>query len=729
VAKLLRFIGIIVAAALVTAGGITATVAVASGFASHTESATAFALPALGSVVDQPSVVYASDGTTVLGTFQGPKTSVPVTLSRVPTIVIAAVLDTEDQRFFVHGGYDIPSIVRALGSDSSGNSLQGGSTITQQLVKNIYLSSQRTLTRKFKEAVIASRLQKQYTKNAILQAYLNTIYLGEGAYGIQAAAQIYYNQPIGQSTLAEAALFAGMIHDPNGDDPIVHPSAARARRAFVLSRMVHYGSITQAQADAANKSPLPTTITVPQSASDSVVDNYVQQVETFLLDSSSSPLGGTYNERYQSLFEGGLKIYTDLNLADQADAEAALAKDIYPVGAEHAVNGSPDTGALVAIQPSTGDVVALVGGPGGKSKFDLATEAYRQPGSGFKLFTLLAAYENGFGPADQVDGTAPCAVQFPGPYGLGYMPPNPPANNAGDGEGKGLQTIDEATVGSINCAFIRLAQKVGLDKVLPLAESLGVTTESASGNPSNFIPYPSVVIGGQGVTVLDMANAYATVADNGVYHTPQYVNHIVDNSGTTFYTEHPVGEAIIPQQVDLEATQDLEHVVQYGTGTDAELYGREAAGKTGTTDKSVDAWFNGFTPQLAASVWMGNPAGDSQTYGMLWGYAGQVFGGDYPATTWHDFMTSALAGQPDLSFAQPNPSLIPPGKVIQSPGTGGVSIYGYNPITGLPNIPTTTTTTAPSTTTVAPTTVSPTQPTTATTSAPGTTTPRSPPTT
>ncbi|HWG74632.1 MAG TPA: transglycosylase domain-containing protein [Acidimicrobiales bacterium] len=668
--QLLRFVSIAVAGALVLTGAAFGAVAMTGQLLSGAASATAAPLAPLGASLSQPSIIYADDGTTILGVLRAADNRKPVTLNQVSALLIHAVLDTEDARFYQHGGVDIPSTLRALASDSSAaGGIQGGSTITQQLVKQTYLTSVRKLSRKVKEAVLAERLQKKYGKNQILQAYLNTIYLGNGAYGVEAAAGEYFGSHASSVTLAEAALLAGMIQDPNGYDPIAHPEAARDRRSQVLARMVHYGTVTQAQADQADAQPLPIAVNRPQVNADQGFGYYARAVTDELL-APGSPLGATYAERYDAVFEGGLKIYTNLDPTQQALAEAAVAKDIDSVGAPHG-----DTGALAAIEPATGKVRALVGGPSGTNDFDYATQAYRQPGSGFKLFTLLAAYSQGYGPHDTIDGTAPCPVGFPGPYGAGYLPPNKAPVNAADGEGAGAITIDAATAQSINCAYIRLAQHVGLPNVIAQAEALGLTTNASTSG--KFLPYPSLVIGGEGVTVLQMADAYATVADDGVYHAPSFIDHIVDQTQATVYQGQQPGKQVVSTQVDRMVLQDLQNVMLHGTGTAAGLYNRQAAGKTGTTDNSVDAWFNGATPQLAASVWMGNPKGDSGTYAMRYGPGGQVFGGGYPAQAWHDFMDPAMASVVPTPFPLPNPSAIPPGKFVSSPGTGGISAYGY----------------------------------------------------
>ncbi len=668
--KLGRLVAIVLAAGLVVAGATAGTVAIVAGLVTHAAGATPVALPPLASSLSEPSVIYAADGTTVLAVLSGAENRKPVTLAQVSPLLVHAVLDTEDHYFYVHGAIDVPSIFRALFHDSSGGGLQGGSDITQQLVKNTYLTDERTLSRKIKEAVLAERLQHRYSRNTILQAYLNTIYLGSNAYGVEAAAEEYFDTTAADVTLPEAALLAGMIQDPNGYNPVYNPAAARTRRAQVLAHMVQYGTITAAQAAAANAAPLPTSVTVPKVATGKGYGYYAQVVVDQLLGSSSAPvplqpnpLGTTYQQRYDALFQGGLKIYTNLSPRMQFDAQSAVSQVIDSVGAPYG-----DTGALAAVDPTTGAVKALVGGPGsGRNSFDLATQAVRQPGSGFKVFTLLTAYEQGYSPYDTIDGTAPCPVPFPGDDGYVLHPPS----NAADGEGAGPITIDNATANSINCAFIRLGQKVGLPAIIAQAHNLGLT--------EHFKPYPSIIIGGQGVTVLQMAAAYATVADDGVYHTPSFIDHITNNQGRVIYRGQQPGRRAVPQQVDREALMDFENVVLHGTGTGAALNGRQAAGKTGTTDNSTDAWFNGMTPQLVASVWMGNPKGDSAQYGMRGvGGLSEVFGGNFPASAWAAFMNQALAPFPPATFPAPDPSLIPPGHFLPSPGTGGISSNNGN---------------------------------------------------
>jgi penicillin-binding protein 1A len=660
VSRLFRLVGIVAASALVLTGLLSGLAFVGSGLLHHTATADAVPLPPLsGDGALGGSTVYAADGTTVLAVLQASQQRTPVQLPQVSKILITAVLDTEDHRFFLHGGFDIPSTIRALANDSSSGSsgIQGGSTITQQLVKLTYLTSERKLSRKVKEAVLADRLEREYTKDQILDAYLNTIYLGNGAYGIEAAANRYFNEHASQLTLAQASLLAGLIQNPSGYDPILNPAAARARRSEVLSRMVFYGDATPAQAAAANLAALPNP-PPPPPVGDQITDYYVQEVQTELLG-ANSPLGSSYDQRWEALFEGGLRIYTNLVPNLQAKAEQTIAADT-------PANTGNFQEAMVSIDPNTGKVDAMVGGPNFKSDhFDIVTQGDRQPGSGFKLFTLLAALEQGYSVYDTVDSESPCAINFPTDHDLLTSPIN---NDAGPGGG--AVTLVNATANSINCAYVRLAHEVGLPNVINVAHQLGI---------SEYLPpYPSIVIGATAVHPIEMAAAYAAVADNGVYHTPSFIDHIVDRSGTTIYTGTSPGQQVFSSQVAEEATVALQAVVQYGTGTAASLYGRPSAGKTGTTTHSVDAWYNGFTPQLETTVWMGNPNGEVPMY-ALGGYA-EVFGADFPARTWHDFMSYALATLPVAPFAPPNGALMSAPHYITSPGLVADDALDHNSV-------------------------------------------------
>ncbi|MGI8493295.1 MAG: transglycosylase domain-containing protein [Acidimicrobiales bacterium] len=688
--------------AIVCAGGVVVTVAAASmvavgtGLWSGAANATDVPLAPLSTSLRQGSTVYAADGKTVLAVLHDSVNQKPVTLDQVAPVLIHAVLDTEAAHFYIHGGVDLPSTIRALSSNSSSaGRLQGGSTITQQLVKNVYLTPQRKLSRKIKEAVLAQRLEQQYSKDQILEAYLSVIYLGNGAYGVESAANQYFDVSARDVSLSQAALIAGLIQDPNGYDPLAHPNAARVRRAEVLGRMVHYGHINKADADAANAEPIPTALTQPAHAADTIDDYYVQEVKSELLG-PNSPIGGNYQERYAALFEGGLKIYTNLDPDLQYLAEQKSAADTPR-------NSGGYQEAMVVIDPPTGKVRAMVGGLDyNQSKFDVVTQGLRQPGSGFKVFTLLAALQQGFSPYDTVDGSSPCGIDFPTDHDLVTKAP---AHND-EGNGGGVESLIQATAQSTNCAFMRLAHEVGLPNVINMAHSLGIT--------GDIPPFPSIVIGSYAVPPIQMAAAYATVADDGVYHKPSFIDHVVDNTGATVLRGGDSGHRVISPQVTREAMLAFEAVVAYGTGAAAALPDRQAAGKTGTTENNADAWFNGFVPQMEATVWMGNLVGEKAI--QIPGY-GQVFGGTFPAETWHDFMIQALAGAPAVPFPLPDYSQIPPGTYIDSPSLRKDDHTGHNqapPPTTIPP-PTTTPPTTTSTTTTSATTTPTSTPTATTT--------------
>ena len=640
-----------------------------------------------------PSVIVARDGSTLYTIGNGQFVQ-PVKLSQVPKMVINAVLDVEDHAFYIHGALDFKSIVRALVADASGSQgLQGGSTITQQLVKNAILTPQRTLSRKIHEAVLAYRLFGQLSRDQILQDYLNTIYFGEGAYGIQAASLTYFQKPVWQIDPAQAALLAVLIEDPSGLNPYYHPKTAMFRRNLALTQMETYGDLTASEVVQYSKEPLPTTVNRPTLTSPS---GFVGEVEYRLLhDSNYSFLGGTPAERLASLEQGGYKIYTGLDPTMQSYAEQAVA--LRTPNTQGKVSA-----ALVSVDPTNGEIRSYVSGNplGGAGGYDVVSGrggTGRQPGSTFKIFTLMAALQQGYSPNDTIDGTAPCKFVIPGVTQGTYV-----AHNAEPG--LGVVSLNKATADSINCAYIRLGVKVGLNNVVTMAHLLGVHT---------YIPaIPSMVIGSVDVTPLEMVSAYATIDDLGIYHRPIFVTKIENPSGSVVYRANEVGVRVLSPQLCEVAISVFKQVIAYGTGTGAAI-GRPAAGKTGTTDNYTDGWFDGFTPQLTTSVWMGDPSGAVPMRPPL--TPEDVFGGTYPASIWQYYMYHALAPYPALNFPPPPSCSITPGKFIvpiDSPG----SIT--SPTTSTTTPPSTTTTTSPSTATATP----PATPTTTSTSSATTTT-------
>ena len=605
----------------------------------------------------------------------------PVPLSTVPQHVQNAILDVEDDRFWIHGGVDLRSTVRALRTNiDAGGVRQGGSTITQQLVKNALLTPERSVNRKVREAVLAVRLEDKLSKEEILERYLNTVYFGNGAYGVQAAAETYFNTDAANLTVAQAALLAGIIRNPEGYDPVKHPEAAEARREIAIGRMLANAHLTEVEAQAIREVPIPTKLSQPLPEPD---DYFVEEVKQRLLDDER--LGETPQERYNAVFKGGLKIYTTLDAKMQRAAEAKV-REIVPD------TKGRFTAALVSVEPGTGYVRAMVAGKEFKdAAYNLATArggSGRQPGSSFKPFVLLAALEKGHSINDTIDGTTPCTLKIPGfaPY---------PVENY-EGSSGGIMSLTDSTVQSVNCAFVRLGAVAGLDTVVDVAGRLGIPK-------SRLMPVPSMSLGTLEVSPLDMASAYATIANDGVRHSPRFVERIEDRNGKLLFGGPDKGERAVEVQHARQAIQVMRQVVQRGTGTRARLPGRQVAGKTGTSQKHQNAWFVGATPQLSTAVWMGSPAGniDMNNVGGI-----RVTGGSYPARIFGAYMDIALEGMPSEDFAAPDPKRIARGKFINDkfgtvkrrPTTTTSTIPGVPPSTPPEGSTTTIPTTSPPTT-------------------------------
>ena len=403
---------------------------------------------------------------------------------------------------------------------------QGGSTITQQLVKNALLTPERSVDRKVKEAVLAVRLETKLDKREILERYLNTVYFGNGAYGVQAAAETYFDKDVGDITPGEAALLAGIIRNPEGYDPIKNPDAAKARRAAAVGRMVSNSHLTIEQGEAIKDEPLPTKVSAPLPVAN---DYFVEEVKQRLLDDVR--LGETPQERYNALFKGGLKIYTTLDPRMQEAAEAKV-KQILPD------TKGRFTAALATVEPGTGAVRAMVAGSDfTNAKYNLATArggSGRQPGSSFKPFVLLAALEQGQSLNDTIDGSSPCTMKVPG------FAPYTPENY--EGEGGGILNLTDATVHSVNCAYVRLGAHIGLDNVVDMAGRLGIPE-------SRLKPFPSISLGSTEVSPLDMATAYATFANDGVHNAPCFVEKILDRNGKAIFEGPDRGERAVDAQL------------------------------------------------------------------------------------------------------------------------------------------------------------------------------------
>ena len=577
----------------------------------------------------QRSILYAADGT-ILQFLRGEEDRVPVTLDKVPQHVITAVLDAEDERFFEHGPLDLRSMTRALVSNlEAGEISEGGSTITQQLVKTALLNPKQDLNRKLQEASLAIRLERQMTKEQILERYLNTVYFGNSAYGLQAAAERYYQTDVDKLTLGQAILLAGLIRNPVYADPYNNPEDARGRRDVIIDRMARLNHITPEQVVELKAEPLPTP--VPQEDFDST--NYFTRHVVDLLQKDPKYLGGTEAERDRLIFRGGLNITTTLVPGVQAMAERSIA-DTLPE------NRGEFNAALVSVEPASGAVRAAVSGLDfAEHKIDMITGRGRQTGSSFKMLTLMAALEAGNLPADTILGSAPCVIPDPKSVEGKWDPKNV------EGQAGGVLTLTDATVSSVNCAYARLIKLVGPEKVVEVARRMGI-------KDADLQPFLSLTLGSVDVTPLEMATAYATLANDGEYHEPYFIDRIEDRDGKVLYKSSTKGERAVSVNNARQVTQILTQVVQRGTGTAAQVPRWQVAGKTGSTDNEADAWFVGVTPKLATSVWMGAPAG----YGIPMRNVGAfpiVYGGTYPAMIYGNYMRQFLAGQQVIDFAAP----------------------------------------------------------------------------
>ena len=599
--------------------------------------------------LSQPTLVYDANGTQI-GKL-GVQDREPVELAEVPQILINAVIATEDQTFWKNPGIDVSGVSRAFVENlTEGKISQGGSTITQQLVKNRILGNKRDLQRKAKELILAYRLNDKYSKREILKQYLNTVYFGQGSYGVKAAARRFFltldpaapfgvrGKELNELTVGEAALLAGVIRNPEGDNPFVYPERTTQRRAEVLKGMVSQHYITQAQADTANQEPMPTV----KPTSDLRPDNaWAEKAQEVLL--SDPRLGATPQERRDKVLQGGLKVYTteDPNLQQMADN--AVANGLQ--------TAKPGFGAaLVAMDPKTGYVKAMTDSrPFGRAEFNLATDgAGRQVGSSFKITTLATILQNGYSRNDQINGNAPCSV--PGFDGA--------TNNAGgEGEG-GIMSVDQATAESVNCAYVRLSTSVGLDKVIDMAQKLGMRPSVAGRQPVSDWDVLTFTLGVISITPLEMANMASTIADGGIHHDPVFVQKVVGPDGKVVFDEtgRPGTRVLDPDVANCEVSI-LHGPIDSpgGTAQGKGIPGHDAFGKTGTNDNQISSAFLGGTPDLVSFVWHGVPEQD---------VPGAGFGAGVPNTIWRNFMIPATQGAPDDAFVAPGPACDAPGKVI-----------------------------------------------------------------
>lgn len=538
----------------------------------------------------------------------------PVKINQVPADLQHAFIAVEDNRFYEHSGIDVRGILRALWANVSGRTIsEGGSTITQQLAKNAYLTQDRTMKRKMQEVFLALQLERQYTKQEILELYLNQIYFGQGAYGVQAAAKTYFGKNVEDLNLNECAMLAGIPKSPNYYSPFNNLKAAQERKAIVLEQMAKYHYITQATADSTATADV---VLAPASKPEgpTSASYFIDYVTQLLVDRYGA----------DAVYKDGLKIYTTIDMDMQRAAEATI-DNILP---DYGVDGNgimqPQM-ALVSIDPHTGYIKAMVGGRG-TDQFNRATMAERQPGSAFKPFVFIAALENDFSPSTVIDDS---------PITIGDWSPQ---NDSRRFSGK--VTMRTVATYSMNVPTVKIAQKLGMDKPIYYAQEMGITTFVLDG-PTNDRNLSSA-LGGltKGVTPLELTSAYGTFANNGIHVDPIAIIKVLDRNGKIIEQAEPQEHSVVSAESAAALTSMLQDVVNKGTGTRANI-GRPAAGKTGTTSDYHDAWFVGYTPDLVTGVWVGDDNNNS-----LDGMAG----GTVPASIWRSFMESAVANMPVRQF-------------------------------------------------------------------------------
>ena len=600
-------------------------------------------------------------------------TRIEVSLDEIAPIAVDAVIAAEDRRFYSHGGIDPIGLTRAVWQNLRSDRTQGGSTITQQLVKLLYTDGERSFARKAEEAVLAAKLERSSDKDEILERYLNVVYFGRGAYGIEAASRAYFGISASQLQIGQAALLAGLIRSPETADPAEDPTEAARRRGTVLDGLVAIGSISDAEAAAADASDLGAIPEAATVTAASVAPHFVDYVRQQAIAAVGE----------EAVFGDGLRIVTTLDLPAQQAAETAIAEIL--------TDPADPQAALVALD-TDGAIRAYVGGRDyGALQLDLVRGAEaggsgRQPGSTFKPFLLTAAIAEGITLADVFP--APGSIDLD----VGGVPWS--VSNYG-GSGFDDLTVAEATAQSVNTVFAQMLAAVGPEAVVDAAHATGITAELSAD--------PSIALGTSGVSPLQLATGYLTFADDGMRTEPYAIARIERSDGSVLWEpDRPEPTRGIDEGVSRTVTYALEGVIDGGTGRAADI-GRPAAGKTGTTQDNVDAWFAGYVPGYAAVVWMGYPEA-SLPMDDVHGRA--VTGGSFPAQIWQRFMAAVMEGRDVAEFPAP------PEELVQ--GTTTTSTTSTSS--------TTTTTEAESTTTEAPATTT-TEPPATTTSTTSTTAP------
>jgi penicillin-binding protein 1A len=566
-----------------------------------------------------------------------------VPLAQIPKTLRDAIIATEDARFYSHHGVDPTGIARAVYQNfRRGRIVEGGSTITQQLAKVLFLTPDKSLERKLKVAVLALELERRYSTDRILEMYLNQIYFGHGAFGVEAAARTFYGKGVSELSLPECTLLAGLPKAPTTYSPFEHPEAAKRRRATVLSRMVDVGAIASPLAKKTADSPLGL---IPPERRRTTGQYYLEYVQQQLEAQYGADL----------VFKGGLQVYTTLSPVMQVKAERALREGLKALESRRGAAAKDGTappperpeGALLTIEPQTGYIKAMVGGYDFfKSEFNRAVQARRQPGSAFKAFVYLAALESGQTPASVVDDSP---VEFPaGRNGKAWKPDNY------DRKFRGPITYQQALEESVNVAAVKVLEKNGVRRTVDLARRLGV--ESPLGE--NL----SIALGTSDLTLLEITSAYGALANQGSWVRPSAIRYVLDSQRKLLEENTPQAKQVVSPELAYVMTSMLRGTIERGTGAAARALGRPAAAKTGTTNDYSNAWFIGYTPQLATGVWVG--------YDRPRSLGKDETGSRVAVPIWTAFMQEALAGTPPEDFPIPERVVLVP--VDMNPSGGCV---------------------------------------------------------
>lgn len=617
------------------------------------------------------TLVYDIDGELMATWFRDNRS--PIDLEQIPVEVREAIVAIEDADFYSHQGVNLKATGRALvvNVDAGGIS-QGGSTITQQIIKNLVLTPDPTIERKMQEAALAVRLEDQMSKDEILEVYLNTVYFGAGAFGVKAAAEVYFGLDLANKSdeevtrildeglgWGEAALLASLISNPTAHDPTLNPATSDTQRGIVLDRLVELGFITEEEGQRLDSTAVPTQRFEPTPPSED--DFFLQEIRK-LLEEDERYLGGGIDSRRETLLEGGLRIFTTFDPDIQQLAEDSRDAVIRGDDPDNPRVPYDFTMSIASVDVRTGAVRAMVGGEDfEEEKFNLATQGLRQPGSSFKTFTLVAALRQGIQTNDEVNGQGPCRFE---------QSPNDEFENFANSRGS-ITTIRGLTLASSNCGYVRIQLLAGIDNVVETAGLLGVDTSAMTPERRGL----STTLGSLEVTPMGMASAYATIAAGGVARDPYFIERIENSSGEVIYDrtldERFAGEQVITPEVACWATDVLAANVRGGTGTAARLPDQVAAGKTGTAEEFTNAWFVGFTPYIATAVWMGNPEtsnpDDPESIMRNIGGLNSVTGGSFPAQAWGRFNTAYHEGLEPLSFPE-CPRFAQAGEYLQPDG-------------------------------------------------------------